>query len=150
MSAKSNPHRDELFAQYLSSGMPQLEAYHAAGFKGDTPNASRKANTPEMLKRVADIRAKAIENLIIDKQWVVRQLIMNHNRAFQKGMIAASNQSLELIGRELGMFVDRKDIRVHAQFERLTDRELLQQLKEVTQQLAIEDKSEAEDADTPE
>ncbi len=46
------------------------------------------------------------------REWVLAELALNVEEAKAKGDRAAINRSLELIGREIGMFVERKvDIR---------------------------------------
>jgi hypothetical protein len=48
--------RQEAFAQFRFQGMPVMEAYHAAGYKGDTANlASRLSSNPAVIARIAQL-----------------------------------------------------------------------------------------------
>lgn len=80
--------------------------------------------------RVAELRAavtkKAVKKLEISKEWVLGQLVENVAMAKSaepvfdnegnptgeyKQNLAAANKALELIGKELAMFVDRREVR---------------------------------------
>ena len=133
--ARRSTTKDELFAQNLFAGMDQLDAYNKAGFKGGIACASRKAGTAPIMDRLAELRAEVAKEAIIDRQWVLDELVKVHKSAFADHQYNASNQSLKLVGQELGMFVERRDIRVHAMFEQVPDMELMQQLNEAKKEL---------------
>jgi phage terminase small subunit len=127
-----NP-RHERFAQELANGVSATEAYERAGFARNRVSAHRLKQKPnigervsELLKEREDINAqataKAIEKTALTKEWVIERLIENANRAMQnvpvldrngrptgeyryEGQVA--NKALELLGKEIGMFVDR-------------------------------------------
>lgn len=78
--------------------------------------------------RVAELRKPVIEKLQLTKEWVLNELIeiVRMGKATEmeiankegeqvtaevKQNLAAANKALELIGKELLMFVDRKEIR---------------------------------------
>src|SRR3954469_8986555 len=135
MAARLNP-RQEAFAQALAAGKSQAEAYALAGFKPDSANASALAQRPAVMARVAAIQAEqaetarkatelAAERLSIDREWVMRRLVENANRAMQAVAVtdrdgspsgeykydgAVANRALELLGKELGMFIDRSKV----------------------------------------
>ena len=88
------------------------------------PNIGERVS--ELLKQREHINAqataKAIEKTALTKEWVIERLIENANRAMQnvpvldrdgrptgvyryEGQVA--NKALELLGKEIGMFVDR-------------------------------------------
>ena len=52
----------------------------------------------------------AAERVGVDEEWVLRKLRMNAVMAMRAGDRAAANRSIELIGKHLGMFIDRKQI----------------------------------------
>ncbi len=58
----------------------------------------------ELTARVTD---KAIERTAITKEWVLRELLDNAELAKADGSWAARNRSLELVGKEIGMFGDQ-------------------------------------------
>lgn len=134
MGALSNA-RHERFAQELAKGKSALEAYEVAGYRPNSGNAATLKADQSISTRVAELieeqseiaRAAtemAAERLSIDREWVLGQLVENANRAMQavavKGNDGAAtgefryegsvaNRALELIGKELGMFIDRSE-----------------------------------------
>lgn len=84
-------------------------------------------------ERLAQLRSsvteKACKKLAISKEWVLEQLVENVEMAKSatpvldaegnptgeyKTNLAAGNKALELIGKELGMFVERREVRTGA------------------------------------
>ena len=63
------------------------------------------ARIKELTARVTD---KAIERAAITKEWVLRELLDNAELAKADGSWAARNRSLELVGKEIGMFGDQE------------------------------------------
>ena len=119
MPALSNP-RHERFCQELAKGKSATEAYGLAGYKPNSGNAATLKAEQSILDRVADLIAEhaeahrqatqmATERLSIDREWVLAQLVENAGLAKQQGDIGPSNQALNLIGKELGMFVERTE-----------------------------------------
>jgi hypothetical protein len=54
--------------------------------------------------------ATAAERAGVDQYWVLRQLRINATMAMRRNDRAAAARSLELVGKHLGLFVDRKQI----------------------------------------
>jgi hypothetical protein len=54
----------------------------------------------------------AAERVGLDEAWVLRNLKRNAVMAMRAGDRAAAARSIELIGKHLGMFIDRKQIEV--------------------------------------
>jgi phage terminase small subunit len=155
MPVLTNP-RHERFCQELAKGKSATEAYETAGFKSSRPNASRLQHQENLRQRVVEIQSersaiereateKAAEALSIDKQWVMSRLVENVDRSMQatqardregnptgdfkyEGSVA--NKALELLGKELGMFIDRKNLNVTGDLGKLSDAELLAILEE--------------------
>jgi phage terminase large subunit-like protein len=81
--------------------------------------------TARVVEQVAQAQSDVIERIAIDKAWVLGQLVENVETAKQavpvtidgvqvgiyEQNLAAANKALELIGKELGMFVERKEVR---------------------------------------
>jgi len=166
--------RRERYAQGLADGKTQLQAYATAGFGKSKSAPSRLSKEPRIQARVGEfLRARniAMEKAMvrgvrqagITKEWVIDMLKENAERAMQvrpvldkegnptgeyqwNGFVA--NKALELLGRELGMFVERheltlaqrladmpEDQRAAEMFDLVTRaRERLQQLRAVQQQ----------------
>lgn len=131
--------KHEHFAQLLSKGETPPRAYVIAGYSehGAAQSANRLLKNADVCSRVAQLREavekpsreRAIEKAAVDKAWVLSQLVENVNMGKQaepvrdnegnetgeyKQNLAAANKALELIGKELGMFIDRKEVRTGA------------------------------------
>lgn len=116
-------HRWERFAQELAKGKSATEAYSEAGYKGDRTAASRLSSNVNVQQRVAELTARAAEGVVISRQWVIERLVENANRAMQAEAVmqdgkpsgeyryegSVANRALELLGKELGMFVERSE-----------------------------------------
>jgi phage terminase small subunit len=134
MPVLKNP-RHELFAQYIALGKNATEAYATAGFSpGKDGNRSRgAAQSASRLLRGAAVRVRIDElttqagqsrstKAWFDREFVIENLKRNLERAMQQEPVRDSqgnptgeyryngnvaNKALELLGRELGMFVER-------------------------------------------
>lgn len=151
---KINKDRDEQYAQNLAAGMLQLEAYHAAGFKGGSCNASRKAATPEMRIRVDAIHDMYLSKLIVNQQWIQREQVKTYFAARDDRDHHVCQKILKDMGIDRGLGVQRAEVLIHAKYERKTDAELLAELSQVLeaaeQQLALADHSEQPEEDNHE
>lgn len=126
--------RHERFAQELAKGVSASEAYVLAGFKPNRSNAASLRHKEHISTRIDELlqqreeihaqsTAKAIEATALTKEWVIKKLIENADRAMQavpvtiKGVPtgeyqydgSTANRALELLGKELGMFVERTE-----------------------------------------
>lgn len=108
MPALANP-RHERFAQELAKGKSATEAYAEAGYEESRSAASRLSSNVNVQARVAELQERAAANVVISREWVLEQLVDNAKLAKAAGDIAPSNQALNLIGKELGMFVERTE-----------------------------------------
>jgi hypothetical protein len=87
----------------------------------------------------AKIVARTVERASIDKAWVIDRLRENAERAMQARPVfdhegnktgeyrydgAVANRALELIGKEIGMFVTRHEQGKPGEFANLTDNQL--------------------------
>ena len=113
MPILSNP-RHERFAQELANGVSATEAYERAGFARNRVSAHRLKQKPNIRERVSELlkqrehinvqaTAKAIEKTALTREWVIERLMLFAKCADN----AASVRALELLGKGLGMFVDR-------------------------------------------
>ena len=74
---------------------------------------------------------------MVDKAWHANECVENYFNAKGDKQWKTCAIQLHHIGEALGVFVDRKDIRIHAKFERISDEDLLKQLQDVTEQVRI-------------
>jgi phage terminase small subunit len=153
MPVLRNP-KHERFAQETASGKGPSEAYRLAGFvsksvKGTSVNASRLLAQTSIQDRVKELltereaihaqaTAEAIKSTALTKQWVIERLVQNVERAMQEEEIrnkdggtgeyryegSVANRALELLGKELGMFVDRREVGKPGEFEDMDANEL--------------------------
>lgn len=162
-------HRHERFAQLIADGLSGAEAYREAGYQVSanvsSVNASRLLKDAKVSARVAELQAdrakavseataKAAEKLEISKEWVLSKLVDNANRAMQAKAVtdgegnsigeyryegSVVNRALELIGKELGMFIERAEIGKPGDFEDLSDSQLLEMIAKEAARLKPEE-----------
>ncbi len=145
-----NNKRWEQFARNRATGMPNADAYLGAGYNTNSlENAGKYASQmqlrhPEIKARITEIEDELRENALkraeVDREYVLKGLIENHERAAQvvevvdrqgaatgtftyQGTVA--NRSLELLGKELGMLVERFSIEsLDSELEGMSSQEL--------------------------
>ena len=158
MSAPLNE-KQEAFAQALAKGEKQIHAYETAGYAPSTSAPSALAKNPKIVERVREIilqsaanhqhiehlaTSRAVERTAVDKFWVLTRLKENVERAMTIVAVtdaegqptgeyryegAVANRALELLGKELGMFIDRKhlDVSVQQRIAMMTDEQRLEE-----------------------
>ena len=89
--------------------MSAAAAYEAAGYKGDRTAASRLSTNVNVQARVAELQERAATSVSLTREWVLEQIMDNLKQAKAKGDISPANRAAELLGKELGMFVDRSE-----------------------------------------
>ena len=128
MAALKNP-RHEQFAELVASGRAPSEAYSSVGFSKKTaytcgPRLVRQASVQARIAELQQVIAKTtVMRAEIDRGYVLAGLRKNYERALQAEPVldkngnptgqytwngAVANRALELMGKELGMFVDRQ------------------------------------------
>jgi hypothetical protein len=118
--------KHERFAQALAAGKSAVDAYEIAGYRRNRGHASTLRKNPKLLKRVDEIletqgqiqgrgALAAIERAKITKTIVIDMLIDDRELARKNGQSSAAIRATELLGKELGMFVDRSDNRHRVQ-----------------------------------
>lgn len=134
MAILTNP-RHEIFAQELAKGETASDAYVTAGYKPSRANACHLQQQYNISQRIAEIlqereqihaqaTADAVQRVGLNKEWVIAKLMDNVERASQARAVtddegkpigeykyegSVVNRGLELLGKELGMFVDRTE-----------------------------------------
>ena len=102
--------KHEQFAQLLVTGKTPPEAYVAAGYASKTAytcgprllkTASVQARVRELQQTVA---TAAVTRAVLDRAFVLRELMDNALQAKKNGEWSSSNRALELLGKELGLF----------------------------------------------
>lgn len=127
-----------------------IAGFASKSAKGTSVNASRLLAQTSVQNRVNELleerelvhsqaTAKAIEKVSLTKEWILAKLVENAERAMQAKAVldeeggsigeyqyqgSVANRALELLGKELGMFVDRKEIGKPGEFEEMSADEL--------------------------
>ena len=121
--------RHEVFAHGIAAGKPNDVAYREAGYVHNSGNASRLKDNERVIARVAELkllvqkmRKRSLHNVVLTKEWIIEQLIgvVIDARAQEKPDSAGANKALNLLGLELGMYVERKETGKPGEFEGLT------------------------------
>src|SRR6266436_3454746 len=129
MPVLENP-KHERFAQALAAGKTAVDAYEAAGYRRNRGHAATLRKNPKLLKRVDEIletrgqiqgrgALAAIERVRLTKTAVMDMLMADRELARKNGQASAAIRAAELLGKELGMFVDRSDNK-HSSEKRLS------------------------------
>jgi hypothetical protein len=102
-----------------------------------------------------ELQDKVEERFILTKQFVLEAAIENAEKALGRRPVKvsrkighnyemvdvymyegqAANAALKMLGNEIGMFGDRKDVRIVNEYDKMTDAELAQHLTEAAQRL---------------
>jgi phage terminase small subunit len=162
MSGILKNQKHEIFALQIAEGKTATEAALVAGYSEKTARAqgSRLLTKADIVDRVNELRArvneKAASSAAVSKAWVIAHLKENAERSMQAVPVVdkngnetgeyiwnpnAANRSLELIGKELGMFVERKRITIE-DLRELSTEELLALLEDVNGRLEQASESE--------
>jgi phage terminase small subunit len=156
----------EVFAQEIAKGRSALDAYAIAGYRPSPSAAGNLRKKTEIMLRVSELMsereqihaqstAEAIQSAALTKTWVITHLMENALTCLGKmpvkvsleggGVLEtyernppAANKALELLGREIGMFIERVEVGDPGEFARMTDDELTAQLIETAEKLEIE------------
>lgn len=152
--------RHEAYAQLLAKGMHQGRAYKAAGFstshRSSASVLARKQHIRTRVAEILDMKSRAEAHAIaavarkfeLSRQWVIDKLVVNAEIALGERPInaraeqleyrwdgAVAARSLELLGREVGLFTERKQIDVVADLKTLSDDDLLAQIRSTASEL---------------
>ncbi len=133
--------RWERFCHGLLEGKPAVQAYQDAGYKRNEGNAIRLKGNEKVIARLAELKREAAEVATMDRAWVLQQM----RDLYEKTTAAPADGGptwspatarglLDLLGKELGMFVDRKIIGIK-RLEDMGDDELRQIAGQVLEEL---------------
>ena len=114
----------ETFSQEIAKGTGVAKAYVVAGYPPNKGNAYRLRLRKGVAARIAELTTArsemaarealtAAERAGLDHFWVMRRLRTNAVLAARRGDTAASNRAAELIGKHMGMFIDKKQIDIN-------------------------------------
>ena len=111
--------RHQEFAKLVASGVNPAVAYVSVGYSDKSPaqSGSKLAKHPKVFALIQQLRGeirkvaieRAAEKMSLTRDWVIQECMDNVRLAKtldDKGRLnlAAANQALEMLGREIGMF----------------------------------------------
>ncbi len=108
--------KHELFCRALVAGKTADQAYQDAGYKASRAHASRLAAKGNIRQRVSEIHGDVAVAESVDKAWVLRKmrelyvLTSTPKEGEPTWSPATARGVLDMFGKELGMFIDRKII----------------------------------------
>lgn len=122
--------KHEAFAQHIANGTTLYKAYVLAGYRESRPNACTLKQRPEILERIDELLERknnilersatmAANAMAVDRKWVLQELIGLASEARNAGDRGAAARSLELVGKEMGMFIQRTEIGAPGDFANL-------------------------------
>jgi hypothetical protein len=115
----------DTFARLLATGVAETEAYTKSGIGSVLAcSVSQAVRHPDVVARVAQLKSSGVTTTSapaaeaepridprkVDKQTVLSMLIRDRELARATGQASAAVRASELIGKELSMFIDRKQI----------------------------------------
>jgi hypothetical protein len=90
----------------------------------------------DVIEKIQGIREKRYQDALGTKERIILELLTNVKLARSRGQISAANKALELVGRELQMFVERQEIKQEGSVEIKTSEDVrakaLELLKEIS------------------
>ena len=121
---------------------------------GNYKSSSARAILPQERPRgcrVLELQAKKQERFVLARQHVIDGLIENVEKALGRKPVKlgkgatetyvyrgdVANRALQMLGSELAMFTERKEIKHAAEFEKYSDAELVQLLIQEAQTLLL-------------
>jgi hypothetical protein len=152
MPILTNP-RHELFCQELAKGKSAHDAYVLAGYKESRKNAAALKSKSDIKGRLSELltpRAEmvsratqeAADEVQVSKAWIMSRLKENAERALQAVTVTdadgniveykyegnVANRALELLGKEIGMFIARSEAGAPGEFAGLNNSRDIEQL----------------------
>jgi phage terminase small subunit len=125
-------------------------AYQEAGYHPNNGNAYALRHREDISARVnellaeraaqhAQASARAVEELAITKEWVLGKLKENAINALKvEGGSPVANRALELLGKELGMFIDRAEVTQTNEFSGMDLEQMRRELVERARRLGLD------------
>lgn len=103
-------------------------AYVEAGYNTTTAestasNAAKLAGEPDVDQRVKELLGRSAERAVINRARIQGELLRSMGEAREKHQHSVAVRAIELLGKDIGMFVDRKEIKT-SKIDEMTIEEL--------------------------
>jgi phage terminase small subunit len=150
--------RHERFCQEVVGGQTLEKSYEIAGFKPSRKNAWAVRQRADISGRINELLAerqkqqtkileKASEKSGITRADVMRRLLSLSEKAENAEQLGPAVRATELLGKEIGMFIERREQRNVDEFESMEERELRKLVQERARAVAVRD-DEADETGT--
>jgi hypothetical protein len=147
--------RQERFCQALAAGKSASLAYEEAGYVPNRGNASILKTRQNIIDRVLELQGQQRDRLVLSRQYVVDALLENAEKALGRKPVKigadgkevyiyrgdVANRAIQLAGIEVGLFIERKEVKHVGEFDKLSDEELVKLLAQEAQMLLLSDRS---------
>lgn len=150
MADNLTPKQEKFCLEYIETGNASeayRRSYDAENMKPESVNRKAKElmDNVKITARLERARQAVAEKAEISRAWVLERLVANADRAMQyegnrdgdtyQGSVA--NKALELVGKEIGMFVDRKELGKPGEFANLDDASLDKAIRDEAERLGF-------------
>lgn len=107
----SNTRHERFVREYLLD-LNATQAYIRAGYSpnGAKTSASKLLANPNVTARITNLQAHIEQQSDLSIEWVLQELRATYGKATACGQHSAANKSLELLGKHLGMYVERHEL----------------------------------------
>jgi hypothetical protein len=129
--------KQELYAQELSNGLGQSEAYEKAGYKPNAANASHLADQHNITQRVDWLRERKAKRRAITKESLCDELDAARDLAMAESQAAAAISAVLGKAKLMGMLVDKQERKNVNDFGELSDEALRERLIEKLEKLGL-------------
>jgi hypothetical protein len=127
--------RHECFAQEMARGAKLEEAHSAAGLSGNRKSAWKIRQRADVVRRIEElldrrqlIETKAVEQAItataLSQAEIIRMLLADRELARERGQVGPAIRAAELLGKIVGVFIERREQGKPGDFAHLSDDEL--------------------------
>ena len=106
-----NAKRERFVREYLVD-LNATQAAIRAGYSPKTAYSSgqRMLKYVEIQARIVELQSHIVERTDLSIDWVLQELRATYHAARGSGQQSAANKSLELLGKHLGMYVERHEL----------------------------------------
>ena len=113
----------EDFAHAILEGKKPVDAAIAAGYseRSAISQSYRLLKNDEIVRYIAKRREKLREKVNIGAAYIIEGLRQNAEEARAEGQYKPSNHALELLGKHLGLFIDRSEVTITNEVMELLD-----------------------------
>lgn len=157
--------KHEQFAQRVAGGINVGLAYKEAGYKGPASSATTLMNNPNVKERIAELRDRHVIRFVVTRQYLTEAAVENLEKALGRKPVKlgpagkevfvyrgdVANRALQLLGSELAMFKEQKEIQhLHGKLTAMTDLELVTALATEAKALLEDHSSDSRESDNVE